>query len=178
MYNIYDKYCIPWKKKKRCRKKFSFYITEFRRQRSLKMVFSSTLTLVLVNICYANTERKHAGFLNRSSTGKSQRKEISRQIPFTSFSTSVMLRLPRKFMKINTYSIRQNPQPSPYWQKHWCQHLFLRGLWDCGNRLLLDHCNQDPPSSFCDAKIRRNIWLCSYSPKIHGQSWTVYCSLH
>lgn len=92
LYNIYDKHYIPWNKKN-CRKKFSFCNTELRMQRSLKMTSSSTLTLLLWNICYASNERKLTGFVNRSATGNSQRKEIHRQIPFISFSISVRLML-------------------------------------------------------------------------------------
>lgn len=97
---------------------------EFRRQRSFKMAFSSSLTLVLWNICYANNERKPTGFVNRSGTGKSKRKEILKKIQFTSFSIRLRLMLAWKFMKINTYNIRQILQPSLYWQKQWRHHLF------------------------------------------------------
>lgn len=99
---------------------------------------------------------------------KSQRKEIPRQIPFISFSISVRLILPCKFMRIKTYNVPDSVA-YPYWQKHWHQHLFLRGLWDCGNwLLLLEHHNQ---VLRC---WKQNNWLCSCSTQ---NPWTRLNSL-
>lgn len=152
---------------------------EFRMQRSFKMAFSSSLTLVQWNICYANNERKPTGSVNRNGTGKSKRKEILKKIQFTSFSKRLRLMSAWKFMKINSYNIRQILQPSLYGQKRWCQHLFFRGCW---NWQLTSSSSsgtpfQVPPCPFWDAEIRRKNWLCSCPPKIHGQGSTIYCSL-
>lgn len=55
---------------------------------------------------------------------ESQKEEILKKIQFTSFSIRLRLMLAWKFMKINTYNIRQILQPSLYWQKQWRHHLF------------------------------------------------------